>query len=70
MSRKLRYSHLQNSALSNNPQHRFANNHALLHYASGAVYSFIPKNGCMIEREVDGKQETVKRIMFKPTKAK
>jgi len=38
-------------------------------FSSHSVH-FLPQNGCMIEREVDGKQETVKRIMFKPTKAK
>jgi hypothetical protein len=35
-----------NEPLSHNPSHQFAANHALCHYPSGAVYSFIPKNGC------------------------
>ena len=46
MNRRLRYSHCQTNALAGNQFHRFANNHALVHYESGAVYSFIPKNGC------------------------
>jgi len=32
--------------LDQNKAHEFAAGHALVHYASGAVYSFIPKNGC------------------------
>lgn len=46
MNRRLRYSYAQTSPLAGNLIHRFANNHALVHYESGAVYSFIPKNGC------------------------
>jgi hypothetical protein len=30
--------------LEQNKAHGFAGGHALLHYASGAIYSFIPKN--------------------------
>ncbi|MFP5507854.1 MAG: sulfotransferase family 2 domain-containing protein [Alphaproteobacteria bacterium] len=32
--------------LSANAAHRFAAQHALVHYASGAVFTFIPKNAC------------------------
>lgn len=32
--------------LSKNPAHSFAISQALEHYASGAIYSFIPKNAC------------------------
>lgn len=32
--------------LASNAAHGFAARHALVHYASGTVYSFIPKNGC------------------------
>lgn len=46
MNRRLSYSHCQTNKLADNNLHRFANNHALVHYKSGAVYSFIPKNGC------------------------
>lgn len=33
-------------ALAQNAAHRFASQHALVHYGSGAVFSFIPKNAC------------------------
>lgn len=33
-------------ALSKNAAHRLAAQHALVHYASGAVFTFIPKNAC------------------------
>lgn len=36
--------------LSQNTAHRFAAAYALVHYASGAVYSFIPKNACSTMR--------------------
>jgi hypothetical protein len=43
----LRYAKgLNKEPLSQNPAHQFAAKHALSHYPSGAVYSFIPKNGC------------------------
>lgn len=32
--------------LSKNAAHRLAAQHALVHYASGAVFTFIPKNAC------------------------
>ena len=32
--------------LGQNAAHRFAAQHALVHYASGAVFTFIPKNAC------------------------
>lgn len=42
----LRYPRTQAVALKANAAHGFAAQHALLHYPSGAVYSFIPKNAC------------------------
>lgn len=33
-------------ALPQNTAHQFAAKHALVHYASGAVFTFIPKNAC------------------------
>jgi len=33
-------------AINANPPHQFAMRHALVHYASGAVFTFIPKNAC------------------------
>jgi hypothetical protein len=32
--------------IKQNPDFSFASQHALLHYNSGAIYSFIPKNAC------------------------
>lgn len=46
MTRLLRYARTDNCQLAHNPPHGFAARQALVHYASGAVYSFIPKNGC------------------------
>ncbi len=34
------------NVVKKNPGFSFANQHALLHYKSGAIYSFIPKNAC------------------------
>jgi hypothetical protein len=45
-SRLLRFARAARQPLAANPQHTFAARHALVHYHSGAVYSFIPKNGC------------------------
>lgn len=44
--RLLRYARKSLLSLDQNRDHRQAANHALSHYASGAVYSFIPKNAC------------------------
>lgn len=38
------------TALDQNPPHKHAMNFALTHFASGAVYSFIPKNACSTMR--------------------
>lgn len=46
MNRFLKYSNKNYSPLNQNPQHKFAQNHALCIYNSDAVYSFIPKNAC------------------------
>lgn len=45
-ARLLRYARKQNAALEKNGQHQLAARHALLHFPSGSIYSFIPKNGC------------------------
>lgn len=44
--RLLRYAGADIGPLPKNKAHRFAADHALVAYASGAVYSFIPKNAC------------------------
>lgn len=36
--------------LSNNAAHNFAAKHALMHYTSNSIYTFIPKNGCTTMR--------------------
>jgi len=41
-----KYAKLSNEALLNNKKHQFAASHALCHYPTGAIYSYIPKNGC------------------------
>ena len=46
MPRLLRYSSQNYATLGSNAQHVFAQRHALNIYASRAIYSFIPKNGC------------------------
>ncbi len=45
-TRLLRHTPGTTAALGQNPAHRFANQHALVHYASEAVFTFIPKNAC------------------------
>ena len=50
MARRLRYAIESFGALSANPRHIFAAQYALIHFDSGAVYSFIPKNGCSTMR--------------------
>ena len=34
------------ASLAKNAAHQFAQRHALVHYASGAIFSFVPKNAC------------------------
>ncbi|MCA0998671.1 sulfotransferase family 2 domain-containing protein [Alloyangia pacifica] len=46
MTGLLRYARSEDVILSQNKAHRFAAHYALVHYRSGAVYSFIPKNAC------------------------
>lgn len=50
MARRLRYASASDRALDRNTQHAFAAAYALSIYDSGAVYSFIPKNGCSTMR--------------------
>lgn len=45
-SRILRHARKDHAGLDDNPRHNFAMNRALLVYPSGAVFTFIPKNGC------------------------
>lgn len=45
-ARRLRYAADKPVALERNIAHQRAVSHALVHYGSGAVYSFIPKNAC------------------------
>ncbi len=44
--RRLRHTPGTTEALSQNAAHRFAAQQALVHYRSGAIFSFIPKNAC------------------------
>ena len=44
--RQLRFSRSSNLALAHNRAHQFAARHALCHYTSNSIYTFIPKNGC------------------------
>ncbi len=44
--RQLRYAADKPVALERNIAHQRAASHALVHYGSGTVYSFIPKNAC------------------------
>ncbi len=46
MANLLRHARKIRAALANNPQHQFAARHALVHFDSGAVFSYIPKNAC------------------------
>ncbi|MGZ9811954.1 sulfotransferase family 2 domain-containing protein [Pseudoroseicyclus sp. H15] len=48
--RRLRYSAESMLALGANPLHKIAARQALVHYPSGSIYSFIPKNGCTTMR--------------------
>ena len=42
----LRYASVDRGPIEKNQAHNFAARHALCHYPSGAIYTFIPKNGC------------------------
>lgn len=44
--RLLRYARERGEDLSRNTRHRFAADHALMAFQTGAIYSFIPKNAC------------------------
>jgi len=46
----LRYARHELVPLAANAAHGFAARHALVHYASGTIYSFIPKNACSTMR--------------------
>lgn len=46
MTGLLRYARCEDVSLSQNKAHSFAAHYALVHYRSGTVYSFIPKNAC------------------------
>lgn len=46
MARLLRHACKSIKPLAQNEAHGFAARYALVHHASGAVFSFIPKNGC------------------------
>ncbi len=46
MTRLLRHARTDITTLAQNGPHMFAARQALVHYPSGAVYTFIPKNGC------------------------
>ncbi len=48
--RKLNFSAVVYSSLSNNDAHQFAMEHALRIYRSHAIYTFIPKNACSTMR--------------------
>jgi len=50
LERKLQFSSIGYCQLANNAAHQFAARHALVHYASGTVYTFIPKNACSTGR--------------------
>ncbi|NVK46858.1 MAG: sulfotransferase family 2 domain-containing protein [Rhodobacteraceae bacterium] len=50
MTRAFRYSAASPAVLRQNAKHGFAARHALCHYGSDTVYSFIPKNGCSTMR--------------------
>lgn len=44
--RLLRHTKGTTDGLAHNAAHRLASQHALVHYGSGAVFTFIPKNAC------------------------
>jgi len=46
MTRLLRHARANHKVLAQNNRHQVAARQALVHFASGAIYSFIPKNGC------------------------
>jgi hypothetical protein len=46
LPRLLRHTPGTTEGLAQNAAHRFAAQHALVHYLSGAVFTFIPKNAC------------------------
>lgn len=46
MTGLLRHAKKSLKPLEHNAQHKFAARSALMHYASGAIYTLIPKNGC------------------------
>jgi hypothetical protein len=46
MANLLRYARETSKALVQNPKHKHAASHALVAYRTGAVFTFIPKNGC------------------------
>ena len=46
MTGLLRYARTEDVPLPQNKAHAFAAHNALVHYPSGAIYSFIPKNAC------------------------
>ncbi|MEM7739416.1 MAG: sulfotransferase family 2 domain-containing protein [Pseudomonadota bacterium] len=48
--RRFRYSAINNKSLSKNAGHQFAATHALCHYKSETIYSFIPKVACSTMR--------------------
>lgn len=50
MGRLLRYARVENTPLARNTAHGLAASYALQHFDSGAIYSFIPKNGCTTMR--------------------
>lgn len=45
-SRLFRYARQSIKNLTNNQPHQFAAGRALVHYPSGSIYSYIPKNAC------------------------
>lgn len=46
MTHILRFARAEYRMLANNHLHKYAAGHALVHYPSGAVCTYIPKNGC------------------------
>ena len=46
MKNLLRYASASSKGLGQNPKHNFSTKHALVAYRTGAVFTFIPKNGC------------------------
>ena len=50
MTGLLRYASQSHAPLANNPKHNAAARHALVHYPTGAIYSFVPKNACSTMR--------------------